>query len=154
MTLLMFGSLVEEFRLTRARQALLFRDSTDTEVPFAGVEVRRGRTWSFQEGVNRAGAQHLFGMVATQPGQALEHPNTFLHQCQGRDEATAHPRGGEDRRSGNSPQQEAGQGQAVGLDPLGAHYWQEYQVDRTGNEIISDVPPIPFNLLTCCHGLC
>lgn len=29
MTLLMFGSLVEEFRLTRARQVLVFRDSTD-----------------------------------------------------------------------------------------------------------------------------
>lgn len=59
----------------------------------------------------------------------------------------AHQRGGAGRRRGNLPQQEDGQGQAVGLDPLGGHYWQEYKVDRTVE--IGASPMCSQSLLTC-----
>lgn len=133
---LTFSSLVEEFQGSPVVQRLDWHRG-----PFCSMEVRRGRKWRVQEVVNQYVAQLLLGTVATRTGRALNHPNTFLQQCQGRNEATAHTRGGASRRSGNSPQQEGGQEQAVSLDPLGAG-------QNCGNRSISDVPPIPFNLFT------
>ncbi len=64
-----FSSLAEEFKVTRAREVLLYRDSTETKVSSAGVEVRTGRKWRAQDAVERAEARlrHsiLVGTVAT-----------------------------------------------------------------------------------------
>lgn len=46
------SSLVEEFKVSRAREVLVYQDSTDTKVSSAGVEVRTGRKWRAQEAVN------------------------------------------------------------------------------------------------------
>ncbi|CAJ1075238.1 LOW QUALITY PROTEIN: uncharacterized protein LOC109089580 [Xyrichtys novacula] len=64
-----FSSPSEEFKVTRAREVLLYRDSADTKVSSAGVEVRTGRKWRAKDAVERAEArlQHstLVGTVAT-----------------------------------------------------------------------------------------
>lgn len=49
-----FTGLTEEFKVTRAREVLLHRDSTDTRVSSAGITVRTGRKWQAQEAVEQA----------------------------------------------------------------------------------------------------
>lgn len=46
-----FTGLTEEFKVTRAREVLLYRDSSDTRVSSAGIKVRTGRKWKAQEAV-------------------------------------------------------------------------------------------------------
>ena len=43
-----FSSLAEEFKVSRTREVLLYRDSADRKVASAGVEVRTGRKWHSQ----------------------------------------------------------------------------------------------------------
>lgn len=39
----MAASLTEEFKVTRAREVLMYRDSSNTSVSSAGIAVRTGR---------------------------------------------------------------------------------------------------------------
>ncbi|KAK7889536.1 hypothetical protein WMY93_025096 [Mugilogobius chulae] len=52
-----FNSLAEEFKVTRARQVLLYRDSSDSKVARAGIEVRTGRKWKAHDAVAQAEAR-------------------------------------------------------------------------------------------------
>ena len=62
------SSVVEEFKITRAREVMLYRDSKDIKVASAGVVVKTGRKWCAKEAVQRAEArlQHsvIVGNVA------------------------------------------------------------------------------------------
>lgn len=49
-------SLQEEFKVTKARDVLLYRDSSDPKVATAGIEVRTGRKWKAEEAVQQAEA--------------------------------------------------------------------------------------------------
>ena len=72
------NSVVEEFKITRAREVMLYRDSKDTRVSSAGIVVKTGRKWSAKEAVQRAEArlQHsvIVGNVAVgRAGLGLYH---------------------------------------------------------------------------------
>lgn len=64
-----FRSLDEEFRVSRTREALLYRDSKDSKVATAGNVVRTGRKWRAQESLevaeSRLRHRALVGMVVT-----------------------------------------------------------------------------------------
>ncbi|XP_063050368.1 uncharacterized protein LOC134445223 [Engraulis encrasicolus] len=84
-----FSGLTEEFKVTRAREVLLYRDSADTRVSSAGVEVRTGRKWKAQEAVQQAEArlQHsvLVGSVAVGRAGLGCHKTLRYDKVQGRD---------------------------------------------------------------------
>ncbi|KAK0145691.1 hypothetical protein N1851_015413 [Merluccius polli] len=73
-----FSSLSEEFMVTRAREVLLYRDSSDTKVSSAGIEVRTGRKWRAQDAVDQAEARlrHSVLMGAVASGRAGLGSNT------------------------------------------------------------------------------
>lgn len=48
------ASLTEEFKVTRAREVLMYRD---TSVPSVGIAVRRGRRWWAWDAVEQAEAR-------------------------------------------------------------------------------------------------
>ncbi|XP_063054019.1 uncharacterized protein LOC134448252 [Engraulis encrasicolus] len=52
-----FKSLEEEFKVTRAREVVLYRDSSDPKVANAGIQVRTGRKWKAEEAVQMAEAR-------------------------------------------------------------------------------------------------
>ncbi len=60
-------SLEEEFKVSRAREVLLYRDSRDPKVATAGIEVRTGRKWKAEVAVPQAEARlhhnRLVGVV-------------------------------------------------------------------------------------------
>ncbi|XP_049337547.1 uncharacterized protein LOC125802987 [Astyanax mexicanus] len=58
-----FTGLTEEFRVTRAREVLLYRDSADNRVSSAGITVRTGRKWKAQEAVEQAEARLRHGIL-------------------------------------------------------------------------------------------
>lgn len=62
-----FKSLEEEFKVTRAREVVQYRDSRDPKVAKAGIQVRTGRKWRAQEAVQEAEARlchkRLVGVV-------------------------------------------------------------------------------------------
>lgn len=49
-----FNSISEEFKVTRARELLQYRESRDPKVSQAGIEVRTGRKWRALEAVDQA----------------------------------------------------------------------------------------------------
>lgn len=61
-------SLEDEFKVTRAREVLQYRDSRDPRVAKAGIEVRTGRKWKAEGAVQQAEARlhhnRLVGAVA------------------------------------------------------------------------------------------
>ncbi len=61
-------SLEEEFKVMRAREVLQYRDSSDSKVANAGIEVRTGRKWKAEGAVRQAEARldhnRLVGVVA------------------------------------------------------------------------------------------
>ncbi len=63
-----FSSLEEEFRVSHTREALAYRDSSDTRVAPAGIVVRTGRKFKAQEGLElvecRLRHKALVGSVA------------------------------------------------------------------------------------------
>ncbi|KAL7841023.1 hypothetical protein SRHO_G00247140 [Serrasalmus rhombeus] len=70
---LLLSSLEEEFKVIRAREVLLYRDSADNKVSSAGVEIRTGRKWCTQDAVEWAegnrkinGVQPYCGSVWTE----------------------------------------------------------------------------------------
>ncbi|XP_061925310.1 uncharacterized protein LOC133664585 [Entelurus aequoreus] len=52
-----FKSLEEEFKVTRAREVVQYRDSSDPKVAKAGIQVRTGRKWRAEEAVQEADAR-------------------------------------------------------------------------------------------------
>ncbi|XP_067296477.1 uncharacterized protein [Pseudorasbora parva] len=62
------SGLSEEFKVTRSREVLMYRDSKDTKVAAAGILVKTGRKWQAQEAVTKAEARlrhkTLLGSVA------------------------------------------------------------------------------------------
>ncbi|XP_026079824.1 uncharacterized protein LOC113057031 [Carassius auratus] len=62
------SGLSEEFKVTRSREVLMYRDSKDTKVAAAGILVKTGRKWQAQEAVTKAEARlrhkTLVGSVA------------------------------------------------------------------------------------------
>ncbi|KAL7848811.1 hypothetical protein SRHO_G00204340 [Serrasalmus rhombeus] len=52
-----FKSLEEEFKVTRAREVVQYRDSSDLKVAKAGIQVRTGRKWRMEEAVQEAEAR-------------------------------------------------------------------------------------------------
>ncbi|XP_051928401.1 uncharacterized protein LOC127604984 [Hippocampus zosterae] len=52
-----FKSLEEEFKVTRAREVVQYRDSRDPKVAKAGIQVRTGRKWRAEEAVEEADAR-------------------------------------------------------------------------------------------------
>lgn len=51
------SGLSEEFKVTRSREVLMYRDSKDTKVAAAGILVKTGRKWRAQEAVTKAEAR-------------------------------------------------------------------------------------------------
>ena len=51
------NSLEEEFKVTRAREVVQYRDSSDPKVAKAGIQVRTGRKWRAEEAVQEADAR-------------------------------------------------------------------------------------------------
>ena len=49
-----FKSLEEEFKVTRAREVVQYRESSDPKVANAGIEVRTGRKWKAEKAVQTA----------------------------------------------------------------------------------------------------
>ncbi|XP_056127556.1 uncharacterized protein LOC130105540 [Rhinichthys klamathensis goyatoka] len=84
-----FSSLAEEFKVTRAREVLLYRDSVDTKVSSAGVEVRTGRKWRAQDAVERAEARlrhsTLVGTVATGRAGLGSNPKPCYSKARGKE---------------------------------------------------------------------
>ena len=52
--LLPFSSITEEYKVSKVRQVLQYRDSKDEKVSGASISVRTGRKWDAQEAVNDA----------------------------------------------------------------------------------------------------
>ncbi|KAK0151167.1 hypothetical protein N1851_007647 [Merluccius polli] len=52
-----FKSLEEEFKVTRAREVVQYRDASDPKVAKAGIQVRTGRKWRAEEAVQEADAR-------------------------------------------------------------------------------------------------
>lgn len=50
------SDLVEEFKVARAREDMMYRDSSDAKVATAGIFVKTRRKWQAQEAVDRAEA--------------------------------------------------------------------------------------------------
>nr|XP_057943465.1 uncharacterized protein LOC131138512 [Doryrhamphus excisus] len=84
-----FTGLTEEFKVTRAREVLLYRDSADTRVSSAGITVRTGRKWRAQEAVDQAEARlrHgvLVGSVAVGRAGLGSHTRPRYDKAQGRE---------------------------------------------------------------------
>ena len=49
-----FNSLVEEYKVAKARLLLTLRDSNDEKISGAGIEIRTGRKWSVSKAVEQA----------------------------------------------------------------------------------------------------
>ncbi len=47
-------SLEKEFKVTRAREVMLYRDSSDPRVAQVGVQVKTGRKWRADDAVSQA----------------------------------------------------------------------------------------------------
>ena len=160
-----FNSLTEEFKVTRAREVLLYRDSTDNKVAAAGIEVRTGRKWRAQEAVDQAEARlrHsvLVGTVAVGRAGLGNKPRPLYNQVQGKERLQLVQ--DEDR----SEAEEARTSQMVGMQQQGAWMRWEQALDRkiTWSELwkaqphqikfmvqsVYDVLPSPSNLF--CWGL-
>ncbi|XP_062283087.1 uncharacterized protein LOC133987658 [Scomber scombrus] len=52
-----FKSLEEEFKVSRAREVVQYRDSSDPKVAKAGIQVRTGRKWKAEDAVREADAR-------------------------------------------------------------------------------------------------
>ncbi|KAI4893046.1 hypothetical protein NFI96_026080, partial [Prochilodus magdalenae] len=154
-----FNSLTEEFKVIRAREVLLYRDSID-KVAAAGIEVRTGRKWRAQEAVDQAEARlrHsvLVGTVAVGRAGIGNKPRPLYNQVQGKVQ--------DEVRAGV---EEALTSQMVGMRQQGAWMRWEQALDRkiTWSELwkaqphqikfmvqsVYDVLPSPSNLF--CWGL-
>ncbi|XP_061589349.1 uncharacterized protein LOC133454644 [Cololabis saira] len=155
-----FSSLMEEFMVTRAREVLLYRDSSDTKVSSAGIEVRTGRKWRAQEAVDQAESRlrhsELVGKVASGRAGLGSNPRPSYNKTQGKERRLLIQ---EEVRAGV---EEARCSRAVGMRQQGAWTRWEEAADRkiTWTELwrsephrikfliqsVYDVLPSPSNL--------
>ncbi|XP_077372334.1 uncharacterized protein LOC144033646 [Festucalex cinctus] len=84
-----FSSLKEEFMVTRAREVLLYRDSSDNRVSSAGIQVKTGRKWCAQEAVDQAESRlrhsELVGPVACGRAGLGSNPRPSYNKAQGKE---------------------------------------------------------------------
>ncbi|XP_062387675.1 uncharacterized protein LOC134076569 [Sardina pilchardus] len=160
-----FSSLSEEFMVTRAREVLLYRDSNDTKVSSAGIEVRTGRKWKACEAVKLAERrlQHgeLVGTVASGRAGLGSSPRPVYSKAQGKerrrlvqDEVRAGVEEGRSCRSVGMRQQGAWTrwDQALDRKITWAELWKaEPHRIRFLIQSVYDTLPSPSNLF--CWGL-
>ncbi|XP_053183947.1 LOW QUALITY PROTEIN: uncharacterized protein LOC128367182 [Scomber japonicus] len=83
------NSLEEEIRVSRTREALVYRDSKDSRVAAAGIVVRTGRKWKAQEGLELAESRlrhkALLGTVASGRAGLGAIPQPRHDKAQGKD---------------------------------------------------------------------
>ncbi|XP_048863711.1 uncharacterized protein LOC125738598 [Brienomyrus brachyistius] len=84
-----FSSLEEEFRVSRTREALVYRESSDSRVASAGIVVKTGRKFRAQEGLELAESRlrhrALVGTVAVGRAGLGSFPQPRFHRAQGKD---------------------------------------------------------------------
>lgn len=84
-----FSSLDEEFRVSRTREAMMYRDSKDSRVAAAGIKVRTGRKWKAQEGLevaeSRLRHRALVGTVAMGRAGLGAIPQPCYRKARGKD---------------------------------------------------------------------
>lgn len=75
--------------VTREREVLLYRDSSDNKGSSAGMEVRTGRKWKAHEAINQAEAQlrhsELVGTVASGRAGLRSNPRPHYNNSQGKE---------------------------------------------------------------------
>lgn len=75
--------------VTREREVLLYRDSSDNKGSSAGIEVRTGRKWKAQEPINQAEARlrhsELVGTVASGWARLRSNPRPHYNNSQGKE---------------------------------------------------------------------
>ncbi|XP_076860736.1 uncharacterized protein LOC143513938 [Brachyhypopomus gauderio] len=79
-----FSGLVEEFKVTRAREVMLYRDSADNRVSSAGITVRTGRKWKAQEAVEQAEARLRHGILVGTVAVGRAGLGSFTRPCYGK----------------------------------------------------------------------
>lgn len=142
------SSIVEMWKVSAQQsQGSPVTDLTDTGVLSAGMEVRRGKKWPFQEVVNWAVAQHLFGHGGNSPRPGFKTPQHLPTAMPGGDKATAHQCGqkkwkfalaGRWARASNH------------TGPTGSTLLVGVSGElNCGNRSVSKWFPIHFNLFTC-----
>ncbi|XP_049336392.1 uncharacterized protein LOC125802421 [Astyanax mexicanus] len=81
--------LTEEFMVARTREALQYRDSKDSKVSAAGIEVRTGRKWKAREAVklaeSRLRQKELVGTEATGRAGLGYFPKILISQTRGKE---------------------------------------------------------------------
>ncbi|XP_069366366.1 uncharacterized protein [Paralichthys olivaceus] len=84
-----FSGLMEEFKVTRTREVMMYRDSTDVRVATAGILVKTGRKWQAQEAITRAEARlrhkMLVGSVARGRAGLGSFPKPRYDQARGKE---------------------------------------------------------------------
>ena len=84
-----FSGLTEEFKVTRTREAMMYRDSTDIRVTTAGILVKTGKKWQAQEAITRAEARlrhkMLVGSVARGRAGLGSFPKPRYDQARGKE---------------------------------------------------------------------
>ena len=156
-------SLVEEFKVTRTREVLMYRDSKDPKVAKAGVVVKTGRKWSAQAAVQDAESRlrhkELVGVVAQgRAGLGMFPAPPRLRECKGKEKRRQIQ---EEVRAGV---EEGRTSRAAGLRQQGAWTRWEHAIDRkvTWTDLwqsephrisflvraVYDVLPSPANLFT------
>ncbi len=84
-----FRGLVEEFKVTRAREVMMYRDSSDIKVISAGILVKTGRKWQAQGAVDRAEARlrhsTLVGTMAVGRSGLGSFPKPQYDRAQGKE---------------------------------------------------------------------
>ena len=82
-------SLEEEFKVTRTREVLMYRDSRDPKVAQAGVVVKTGRKWSAKAAVldaeSRLRQKDLVGVVAHGRAGLGLFPTPRQRECKGKE---------------------------------------------------------------------
>ncbi len=73
----------EKFKVTRAREVMMYHDYSDVKAASAGILVITGRKWQAQEAVNSgatAAAQYLSGLRGSGADRTELFPQTVLRQ--------------------------------------------------------------------------
>ena len=124
-----FRGLVEEFVVSRTREAMMYRFSKDPKDVAAGIKVRTGRKWSAKKELGKAEGRlrqkALIGIVAIGQAGLGFFPRTQIHKAMGKQrqkriQEEVHARIEEERR-----------GKMVGLSRQGAWTRWENFMKRT-----------------------
>lgn len=90
-----FSRLTEEFKVTRAKEVLLYRDSSDNRVSSAVITVRTGRKWWAHKAIDQAEARlrhkRPSRLCGNQTSWFWQHCRTSLGQGQGERDTPADP---------------------------------------------------------------